>query len=122
MTMETVEKYYPERYDCYGGKVIEAVIRWTPTFLQSIFIEFELDGKFTSLDIANLFKHIFSENAARLKLFRMYKQGWFTRKLEVINENNEVKSIYFYQFSESAKKYFIEWGGFADPGPITKKK
>lgn len=109
--METAVKYYPERYGSYGEKQINVIIRWTPQFLQSIKQEFGLEGEFTSLEVAQLFSSFFSINATRLKLWRMYRQGWFTRKCR--------KGIYYYNFSKGAKKYYHFWIGFDnEEGPL----
>jgi len=110
--MERTIKYYPYRYS-YGGKHVEVIIKWTPQFLQSIEWEFGLEGEFTAYRVAQLFSNIISDNATRLKLWRMYKQGWFTRYCK--------EGIYFYTFSESARKYYRYWSAFNQEGsPLVK--
>lgn len=106
MTMDKVIKYYSERY---RGKSIPVVIKWTPEFLESIRHRFGIYGEFSSNNLIDLFSHIFSGNAARLKLFRLYRQGWFKRNL--------TNQGYIYSFSEGSKKYNRYYGGF-DNGPL----
>ena len=100
--MQQTSKYYPNRYTY--GKLIQATVKWTPQFLETIEEKFGLNGNFTANNVASIFQSIVSLNAARLKLLRLYRIGWFTRTLE--------EGIYVYRFSNSARNYYRSWQGF----------
>nr|MBI4157076.1 hypothetical protein [Candidatus Woesearchaeota archaeon] len=108
--MDYAIKHYTDRY---SGLTIKAVIKWTPEFLQFIRRNYDLNSEFTSNNLCELFNNIISGNATRLKLWRMYRQGWFTRRYK--------KGVYYYKFSEGAKKYYNLWYGFnSEEGPLIK--
>ena len=112
--MEERYKYYPN--NSYYHRKIKAVIKWTPEFLERIQSSFGLRGEFNSLDVVFSIKNILiiSDNAIRLKLHRVYKQGWFTR--------SRIEGIYYYAFSEKAKRYYSSFGNFQYDGPLAESK
>lgn len=106
--MEFVVKCYPTKCK----KNVRAVLNWTPEFLEVISKKFGLNGKFSSVEIEEFFRHYASRNAIRLKLRRLYRCGWFIRRLEGHSEKRPNRSVYLYEFSNSSKKYQIYWVGF----------
>ena len=109
--MQRTIKYYPRRYN---GKSIRVVIKWTPEFLESVKNRFGFYKDFTSKDVISLFKCVSEGDAARHKLSRLYRQGWFVRRLE---PGYLTRSYYIYNFSEGAKQYNRYYGSFKT-GPL----
>ena len=111
--MQQATKYYPSRYSC--SKLIQAIVKWTPQFLETVERRFGLQGDFTAENITQTFCHILSANAARLKLLRLYRVGWFTRKQE--------RGVYLYSFSNGAIRYYQIWNGFeSEESPFVKAR
>jgi len=104
-----------------NNHLIFATINLTPQFLQTIVNKFGINAEFTSSDIANIFRKVITKKASDMKLFRLYKQGYFKRKLKYSEDHKTI--IYFYRFSESAKKYHDYWFGFDyyDDSPLLRK-
>jgi len=109
-------KRYKNRYGGYYGRSIDVITKWTPIFLQKITDNYGISGQFNVRDVEEIFVKVryCSPTAVRLKLWRLYKQGWFDRKREK-NEN------YIYEFSEMSRQYYRDWRGFNDEeGPLVK--
>jgi len=117
--MEKTTKYYKNRF---GGKTVKVIIEWNADFLQLIKNRFGLDCEgFTSSEIEDIFRHECSKTAAKLKLWRLFKQGWFSRRKEALGYNTiGRKNIFLYSFTPSAKKYYHYWGSFNENGPLVR--
>jgi|SRR3989344_3278106 len=113
--MQTVMKYYKHNGNRQKGYV-EAVIDWTPLFLQYIYNRFGIGGVFTVKDVEDLFRNYCSITASRLKFYRLYKNNWFVRR-----KDSEL-GIYLYSFSNAGVDYSKTWGGFNYEGPLLWSK
>ena len=115
--MEKTTKYYKNRFGY--GKTIKVLIEWNADFLQLIKNRLGLDPEFTSCEVEDIFRHECSKTAAKLKLWRLFKQGWFSRRKEALDYNTAGrKNIFLYSFTPSAKKYYHYWGSFNESGPL----
>lgn len=117
--MEIVVKCYTTKYK----KNVQAVLDWTPEFLELIVRKFGLNGRFTAMALEEFFRHYTTRNAIRLRLRRLYRNGWFIRRLEGYSEKRPNRLVNLYQLSDSAKKYQVYWGGFEcnERSPLMRK-
>jgi hypothetical protein len=114
--MERVLKRCPT-----NNHLIFATVNWTPQFLQTLVNKFGINSEFTSLDVADVFRKVITKKASDMKLFRLYRQGYFKRRVKY-SEELGIK-LYFYRFSESAVRYHDYWMGFDyyDDSPLLRK-
>lgn len=91
---------------------VPAHLKWNSEFLQEIANKMGMDNTFTSWQIYGLFDTFMTENAIRLKLTRLYKNGWFIREKR--------GKLYYYEFSNRSLKYYERYGSFEE-GPLNKK-
>ena len=117
--MEKTTKYYKNRFGY--GKTVKVIIEWSADFLQLIKNRFGLNCEgFTSSQVEDIFRHECSKTATKLKLWRLFKQGWFSRRKEKLDYDTiGRKNIFLYSFTPSAKQYYHYWGGFNN-GPLVE--
>jgi len=115
MNMKQIMKIYPIRHP---GRFFNIIVDWNGEFLQQIIEKWGLYAEFSAEEIGYLFRDLLSMNAARLKLLRLYRQGWFVRRLVF---NDEKGKHYLYSFSESSISYYKKWNTFKD-GPLISNK
>lgn len=96
-------------------KRVTARVYWTPDFMELLARRLGFYGEaFTMKQIEEFLSNWsrISKNAVRHKILRLYKRNWLKRELKEIYINRIKRKIFFYSFSERAKKYYIFWRGF----------
>ena len=107
----------------YSGKDVQAVVGWTPQFLDLILNEFGETGTFTPEGVnehlekeTNFYENNFTlnENILALKIYRLFLRGFFERVLMINNRNLKGRKSYFvYSFSKKSKDLINNYGTFS---------